>query len=98
MEVEGIWTVNVSLKLHERPDLNAPIVGLEQDSNTAVGRVLSSVVPSPSCPYEFAPQHSRVPLTVTTHVFLSPQASKCDLDDSSDTTAEEFACSARDSK
>ncbi len=75
-----------------------PKAGLEHDSNTDVGSNVSRVVPSPTAPYEFAPQQSRVPLTVTTHVFLSPHANASDFEDSVIFCGEETADSARDLK
>jgi hypothetical protein len=80
------------------PDRLEPTAGLEQESNTDTGDNVSRVVPSPTCPFEFAPQHSNFPSTDTTHVFLSPHASDSAFEGRGTAEMETSADSARDAK
>ena len=45
--------------------------------DTLTGTLLWAVVPSPSCPAEFLPQHLTPPLLVTAHVWFSPTETDC---------------------
>ena len=86
------------IQAQDSPELDVPTAGPEQDSKTEDGRAVSRVVPSPTWPFELAPQQNKERLTVITQVFLSLHTTYSAFEGKGTIATEALPGSGRDEK